>query len=157
VLVTGDDESDTSFLTFELAGRRFVVASESLFPFIRPWLLLDELDFRAFGPRESEYERWRRRLRSGLDNVFAMDELAAKSFLLSLSGMAGGQAAQLPRTLDLPMVEPFGLVPGFDRPRREEESRYPVVLFRDGLALLGRLPRGSMAGRRSWSPTRGFA
>ncbi|MEH2480555.1 hypothetical protein V1282_003912 [Nitrobacteraceae bacterium AZCC 2146] len=151
-----DDESDTTFLTFELAGRRFVVASESLFPFIRPWLLLDELDFRAFGPRESEYERWRRRLRSGLDNVFAMDELAAKSFLSSLSGMAGGQAAQLPPTLDLPMVEPFGLVPGFDRPRGEEESRYPFVLFRDGLALLGRLPRSSMAERRSWSPMRGF-
>lgn len=47
---TGDrpaDDSVISFFTIELAGRRFLVASEYFFPYFRPRFLLDELEFAA--------------------------------------------------------------------------------------------------------------
>jgi hypothetical protein len=56
----------------------------------------------------------------------------------------------------LPAVEPLGLSLEPDLRHREEEHRYPVVQFRDGLALLGRLPRSPAPETRHWSPVRGF-
>ncbi|WP_146689853.1 hypothetical protein [Bradyrhizobium canariense] len=151
-----DDEIVTTFLTFGLGGRRFWVAAESLFPFVRPWLLLDEFESVAGRLPPSEYGHWFRRLQGSFFNVFAMEEVAAKSFLSLLSGMIGGQAAPFPRVVDLPATEPFGLVPGFDSPSRDDGSRYPFVLFRDGLALLSRLTRTSAPDRFTWSPRHGF-
>jgi hypothetical protein len=40
-----DEEAVTTFLAVELAGRRFLVAAEYFFPYLRPWVLLDELDW----------------------------------------------------------------------------------------------------------------
>jgi hypothetical protein len=156
---TGDrppDDSVTTFFTVELAGRRFMAAAEYFFPYIGLRFLYDELEFPRMPLHWDEFERWRRRIQGGLSNVFAMDEWAAKSFLLALSAMIGGGRDQLPPALDLPNVEPLGLSFGPDRGRRGEDDRYPVAQFRDGLALLGRLPRSPLPDTRHWSPQRGF-
>jgi hypothetical protein len=38
------DDSVTTFFAVEIVGRRFLIAAEHFFPYIRPWVLLDELD-----------------------------------------------------------------------------------------------------------------
>jgi len=63
---------------------------------------------------------------------------------------------QVPAALDLPSVEPFGFSFEGDSEYRDEDARYPVSQFRDGLALLGRLPRSPAADVRHWSPQQGF-
>jgi hypothetical protein len=149
------DDTVTTFFVIEIVGRKFLVAAEYFFPYIRPWILLDELDLPRLPWRWDEFERWRLRIRSDLANVFAMDEFAARSFLLALSGMIGGETVQVPPAVDLPVVEPVGL--SVELPaRRDEDARYPFVQFRDGLALLGKLPRSRMPEARFWSPQRGF-
>jgi hypothetical protein len=156
---TGDrpaDDSVTTFFTIELAGRRFWAASEYFFPYFRARFLLDELEFRGGPLHLEEFERWRHRTRSGMANVFAMDERAAKSFLLALSAMIRSGREQASTALDLPSIEPFGLSFGLDHEYRDEDARYPVVQFRDGLALLGRMPRSRVAELRHWSPQQGF-
>lgn len=156
---TGDrpaDDSVISFLTIELAGRRFLAAAEYFFPYFRARLFLDELEFRGGPLHWEEFERWRHRTRSGFANVFAMDEWAAKSFLLALSAMIRSGREQVPAALDLPSVEPFGFSFEGDREYRDEDARYSVSQFRDGLALLGRLPRSPAADVRHWSPQQGF-
>ncbi len=156
---TGDrptEGSVTSFFTIGLSGRRFMVAAEHFFPYFRSRFLFEELEFPRVPLHWEEFERWRDRVRSGLVNVFAMDEWAAKSFLAALSGLIRGAREQLPAMLNLPSIEPLGLSLEPDRGHREEEPRYPVVQFRDGLALLGRLPRSPAPETRYWSPVRGF-
>ena len=150
------DDSMTTFFKIELAGRSFLVAAEHFFPYFRGRFLLDELEFRGGPLHWEEFERWRRGIRSGTANVFAMDEWAAKSFLLGLSEMIRGGREQVPPALDLPSVEPFGLSFGLDREHRDEDARYPVIQFRDGLALLRKLPRSPIASVRHWSPQQGF-
>ena len=150
------DDTVTTFFAVEIVGRRFLIAAEHFFPYIRPWVLLDELDLPRLPWRWDEFERWRLRIRSDLANVFAMDELAAKSFLLALSEMIGGETVQIPRVLDLPVTQPVGLSFELEPVRRDEDARYPFVQFGDGLALLGKLPRSRTPDPRFWSPQRGF-
>jgi hypothetical protein len=145
------DDLLTPFFAVEVSGRRYFVAAEYFFPFLRPWFLLDEFDW----PPVPLLDRMRRRIESVWENVFAMDERAAKSFLFALSQMIGVGRDQIPPTLDLPVVETAGLFSGPDGFRAEEE-RYPVAQFRDGLALLGRLSPSRSIERRSWSPQHGF-
>lgn len=45
---------------------------------------------------------------------------------------------------------------GPDHTSREDEARYPVAQFRDGLALLGGLPRHERLARHSWSQRSGL-
>lgn len=85
-----------------------------------------------------------------------MDELAAKSFLLALSAMIRSGREQAPPALDLQSVEPFGFSFEADREYHDEGVRYPITQFRDGLALLGRLPRSPVADVRHWSPQQGI-
>lgn len=149
------EDTITTFLSVELAGRRFWVATEQFLPYLRPWVELDAFDW-PWGPWHwEEFERWRRRLWGGPDNVFAMDEWAAKSFLFALSAMIGGGEGQMPQVLDLPVIEPLGLFTEPDRAGREEDARYPVAQFRDGLALLGRMSRSHRPDMHAWSPRQG--
>jgi hypothetical protein len=149
------DDSVTTFFTVELSGRRFLAAAEHFFPYFASQFLFDELGFRVPFHWE-EFERWRHRIRSGVLNVFAMDEWAAKSFLLALSAMIRDGRDQIPAVLDLPNIEPLGLSSELDRRHRDEDARYSVAQFRDGLALLSRLPRSPVPETRHWSPKRGF-
>jgi hypothetical protein len=87
------------------------------------------------------------------DNIFVMDEWAAKSFLHALTGMVGGGPEQLPPAINLPIIEPSGLYEGVKG--REEDERYPVAQFRDGLALLSRLPRSHRPETHIWSSRQG--
>ncbi|MBB5048519.1 hypothetical protein HNR60_003286 [Rhodopseudomonas rhenobacensis] len=156
---TGDQPAEdyvTTFFTIEVSGRRFLAAAEHFFPYARSRFLFEELEFPRVPWPWEEFERWRHRLRGGLANVFAMDEWAAKSFLLALSAMIRGGRDQVPLALDLPDIEPFGFSPDLDRGYRDEDARYPVAQFRDGLALLSRLPRSPAPDARHWSPQRGF-
>jgi hypothetical protein len=156
---TGDrptEDSVTSFFTIGLSGRRFMVAAEYFFPYFRSRFHFEELEFPRVPLHWDEFERWRDHVRSGLANVFAMDEWAAKSFLFALSGLIRGPRDQVPAMLNLPNIAPLGLSMESDRGHREEEPRYPVAQFRDGLALLGGLPRSPVPETRYWSPLRGF-
>lgn len=156
---TGDQPAEdyvTTFFTIEVSGRRFLAAAEHFFPYVRSRFLFEELEFPRVPWPWEEFERWRHRVRGGLANVFAMDEWAAKSFLLALSDMIRGGRDQVPLALDLPDIEPFGFSPDLDRGYRDEEARYPVAQFRDGLVLLSRLPRSPAPDARHWSPQRGF-
>ncbi|RQH09481.1 hypothetical protein [Bradyrhizobium sp. RP6] len=150
------DDTVTTFFVVEIVGRKFLVAAEYFFPYIRPWRLLDEVDLPQLPWRWDEFESWRLRIRSDLANVYAMDEFAAGSFLRALSGMISGEAGQAPLALDLPVVEPVGLSKELEPGDRDEDSRYPFVQFRDGLALLGKLPRSRKPETLFWSPQRGF-
>jgi hypothetical protein len=150
------DDSVTTFFTIELTGRGFLAASEYFFPYFRARFLLDELEFRAGPLHWEELERWRHRSRSGFANVFAMDERAAKPFLLALSTMIRSGREQILLALDLPNIEPVGLSFEPDREYRDEDARYPVIQFRDGLALLGRMPRSRVADLHHWSPLQGL-
>jgi hypothetical protein len=149
------DDAVTTFLTVELAGARFLVATEQFLPFIRPWDLLDDLN-PLQGPWVwDEWERWRLLRQRAFRRVFAMDEWAAKEFLLALSRIIPAGPQQMPAALELPTVSPLGLMSEPDR-RYPDPEGYPVARFRDGLALLGRLPRSHSAARRRWSPDEGF-
>lgn len=151
------EDAVTTFLAVELAGRRFLLAAEHFLPYVAPWVLLDELDWPAVPWHWHEFQRVRRQLASGLQNVFAMDERAAKTFLLALTGMINGGREQVSPVIDLPVIEPGGFfLSGEDRVYRDEDAPYPIVQFRDGLALLGRLPRQPRPDPRFWSPRRGF-
>jgi len=141
-----------SFVTVQQGGQRFWVALEALLPFVRPWAWPDKGPFWAWGA----FERWRKVRPIDLDNIFAMEEWAAKSFLSTLSTMIAIGREQMPATLELPIIEPSGLFTDRDRRGHDDDARYPVAQFRDGLALLGRLPRLERPGRRIWSPRRGF-
>jgi hypothetical protein len=122
-----------------------------------PWALIEEQEAPNLVWRRAVFERWRDWPWSGLANIFAMDEVAAKSFLLALSGLIGGPREQIPPALDLPDLAPVGLFTSIpDRRDDGGDTRYPLVQFRDGLALLGKLPRSSPLDSRSWSPQRGF-
>lgn len=150
-----EDDLIAPFVTVELPGRRFWVSVEALLPYLRPWLFPDE-DSGPWPPWYWEdFERWRRRY-GGPHNVFAMDEWAAKSFLHALSGLIGGGREQIPQAIELPVIEPSGLFDEPGRAVREEAIRYPVAQFRDGLALLARLPRLDRPATRVWSPRQGF-
>jgi hypothetical protein len=152
-----DENAITTFFAVEIAGRRLLVAAEYLLPYLLPWVLLQEWEAPNLVWRRAAFERWRDWLGRGAENFFAMDEVAAKSFLLALSGLIGGGRDVIPPGLDLPDLEPAGLFASEpDRRDYERDARYPVVQFRDGLALLGRLPRSSPLDGRSWSPSRGF-
>jgi hypothetical protein len=147
------DDSETTFLKVEISGHRFLVAAEYfLLPYFRSRLWLGELDFPYVLLHWEEIDRLRRRAA----NVFAMDERAAKAFLLALSGMIGGGRDQVPAALDLPSIEPLGLSFGVDRRFRDEDDAYPVARFRDGLAFLSRLPRSPSVSQLHWSPQGGF-
>lgn len=156
---TGDrpaDDSLATFFTIELAGRRFLAAAEYFFPYFRAGLFIDEFEFRGGPLHWEEFERWRQWIRNSIANVFAMDERAAKSFLLALSAMIRSEREQVPLVLDLPSIEPIGLSFEPDREYGDEDARYPLVQFRDGLALLGRIPRSRVAELRHWSPRQGL-
>ncbi|MDP2411477.1 MAG: hypothetical protein Q8M26_14480 [Pseudolabrys sp.] len=150
-----DDDFIAPFVIVELAGRRFWVSMETLLPYVRPWLFPDE----GSGPwppwHWEDFELWRRRY-GGPHNVFAMEEWAAKSFLLALSGLIGGGGEQVPPAIELPVIEPFGLFEEPIRDDREGVIRYPVAQFRDGLALLAALPRLDRPASRVWSPRQGI-
>lgn len=153
-----DEDAVTTFLTVEVPGRRFLLAAEHFFPYVQPRVLLDELDWPRVPWHWHEFERVRQQLRSGPQNVFAMDEWAAKSFLLALSGLIGDGRDRIRPALELPILEPSGFFLS-ERERGypdEGAERYPVAQFRDGLALLGRLPRRPLPDARFWSPLRGF-
>jgi hypothetical protein len=152
-----DERAVTTFLAVPVAGRRLLVAAEYLLPYFLPWFVLDEKEAPGVMWRHDILARWRDWLGSGPENVFAMDEIAAKTFLRGLSGLivSGGDPNLL--GLDLPDIAPEGLFfaatdPGVAR----DDARYPVVQFRDGLALLGRLPPSSPLDSRTWSPEQGF-
>jgi hypothetical protein len=107
--------------------------------------------------RHGILERWRDWLGSGPENIFAMDEMAAKIFLRGLSGLIGSGDDPNLLGMDLPDIAPEGLFFAAPDPGvAGDAARYPVVQFRDGLALLGRLPRSSALDSRIWSPERGF-
>jgi hypothetical protein len=84
------EDAITTFFAIEAAGRRFLLAAEHFFPYLAPWVLLDELDWPSVPWHWHEFQRVRRRLASGLQNALTMDERAAKSFLFALSGMING-------------------------------------------------------------------
>ena len=151
-----DENAISQFIAVEITGKRFLVAAEYLLPYL-PWAFIDRQEAANFVWRRAVFERWRDWLGIVPRNIFAMEEFAAKSFLSALPGLIDGPPEQIPLTLNLPDLEPIGL---FDtRPDRRDErdsERYPVVQFRDGLALLGKLPRSSPLDPRSWSPLRGF-
>jgi hypothetical protein len=152
-----DENVISTFFAVGIAGRRFLVAAEYLLPYLLPWALIDELEAPNVVWRRAVLERWRDWLWSGLANIFAMDELAAKSFLLTLSGLIGGPREQIPPALDLPTLETVGLFNSTpDRRDDGGDARYPLVQFCGGLALLAKLPRSSPLESRSWSPQRGF-
>lgn len=81
-----DDDFDSAFFIVELSGRRYWVSMETLLPYLRPWLVRDERDWPWHW---DDFERWRHMLGAGPHNVFAMEELAGKSFLMALSAMIG--------------------------------------------------------------------
>ncbi|WP_139481244.1 hypothetical protein [Bradyrhizobium ivorense] len=147
-----DDSFDAAFFVVDLAERRYWVSMGTLLLYLRPWLLPDHRDWRWHW---DDVERWRRVLGRGPHNVFAMEDLAAKSFMMTLSALIGGGRERLPEVLGLPVIEPTGLLdtPGRDAP---EEDRYPVTQYGDGLALLARLPRLDRPGTRIWSPKQGI-
>ena len=147
------DDSETTFFSIEISGRRYLAAMEYFLPYFRSGLWLDEFEFPHI--LWDELDRLRHRARRGLTNVFAMDDSAAKAFLRTLSGMMGGGRDQVPAALDLPSVEPLGLSFGVDRGFRDEDDAYPVARFRDGLALISRLPRGPLFPLH-WSPQSGI-
>jgi len=152
-----DENAISTFFAVGIAGRRFLVAAEYLLPYLLPWALIEEQEVPNFVWRRAVFERWRDWPRSGLANIFAMDEVVAKSFLLTLSGLIGSSREQIPLALDLPDLEPAGFFTSIpDRRDDDGDAGYPLVQFRDGLALLGRLPRSSPLDSRSWSPQRGF-
>jgi hypothetical protein len=127
-----------------------------LLPYFLPWVLLQEREAPNFVLRRAVFDRWRDWLGRGTENFFAMDEIAVKSFLLALSGLIGGGRDVISSGLDLPDLELAGLFSSEpDHRDYERDARYPLVQFRDGLALLGRLPRSSPLDRRFWSPLRG--
>ncbi|WP_416193413.1 hypothetical protein [Nitrobacter sp. TKz-YC01] len=146
------DDLVAPFVTVQQGGQRFWVALEALLPFVRPWTRPDEGPFWAW----EDFERLLEARRIGLDNVFAMEEWAANSFLSTLSAMIDGGREQMPATLELPVIALSGLFTDPERPGHDDGARYPVAQFRDGLALLGRLPRIERPGSRIWSPRQGF-
>jgi hypothetical protein len=152
-----DERAVTTFFAVPVAGRRLLVAAEYLLPYFLPWLVLDEKETPGVVWRHGILERWRDWLGSGPENIFAMDEMAAKTFLRELSGLVGGEGDPNLLGLDLPDIAPEGLFYAAPDSRvAGDDARYPVVQFRDGLALLGRLPRSSPLDSRTWSPERGF-
>jgi hypothetical protein len=152
-----DENVISTFFAVGIAGRRFLVAAEYLLPYLLPWALIEEQEAPNFVWRRAVFEHWRDWPWNGLANIFAMDEVAAKSFLLTLSGLIGSPREQIPLALGLPDLEPAGFFTSIpDRCDDDRDARYPLVQFRDGLALLGRLPRSSPLDSRSWSPQRGF-
>jgi hypothetical protein len=153
-----DEEATTTFLAVEIASQRFLVAAEHFFPYVRTRVLLDALDWLRLPWHWQEFERVRQQIRSDPQNVFAMDEWAAKSFLNALSGLIGGGRDQMRPVIELPVLEPSGFfISEPVRSHLDYADRYPVAQFRDGLALLGRLPRRPTPDDRFWSPRRGLA
>ena len=147
------DDLGSAFFIAELPGRRYWVSMEMLLPYFRPWLAPDERDWPW---HRDDLERWRRMFGGGPHNVFAMEEVAAKSFMMTLSAMIGGGRGDIPEALGLPVIEPAALLdaPGRDVP--EEDDRYLVTQYGDGLALLARLPRLDRPATRIWSPRQGI-
>lgn len=150
------DDFNAAFLIIEVAGRRFWVSIETILPYLWPWLLPHERDWPSESWQCEEFELWRRTFGSRLNKVFAMEERAAKSFLLALSTMIAGGREQLPQMLELPLVEVSGLFEELGRGAHEEDVHYPVTQFRDGLALLLRLPRVDRPAMHVWSPRQGL-
>lgn len=101
-----DENAISTFFAVGIAGRRFLVAAEYLLPYLLPWALIEEQEAPNFVWRRAVFERWRDWPWSGLANIFAMDKVAAKSFLLTLSGLIGSPHEQIPMVLDLPDLEP---------------------------------------------------
>ena len=146
-----DDKSLVPFLRLEYAGQTFLACLESL-------ILLDSyesiLDFtqqnpnlRLHLPTMIDFLQERR----GFYPWFVMKTDTAERFLKSLSSIIQGEREDMPEILELPTVEPFGLM----APREEEEQALlapenPYVLYRDGLALLG--GRIESVDSFSWDP-----
>jgi hypothetical protein len=152
-----DESAVTTFFAVPVAGRRLLVAAEYLLPYFLPRLFLDEREAPGVVWPRGIFERWRDGLGSGPENIFAMDEVAAKTFLRELSGLIGGGGDPNLLGLDLPDITPEGLFYAApDRRDEDRDARYLIAQFRDGLALLGRLPRSSPLDSRTWSPERGF-
>ena len=149
------DDSETTFFSFEISGRRFLAAAEYFLPYYRSRFWPDELDFSQTLLHWSEMDRMLSRRQRGLANIFAMEMSAGKAFLRALSGIIPGGRDQLPAALDLPSIEPLGLSLEVDGAIHEEGVRYPVALFRDGLALISRLPRSPLVSSLHWSPEDG--
>jgi hypothetical protein len=151
--------SVSTFFFIEQEGQRFLAAVEAFFPNLPLGSWIEDFDFPPFWPYHWD-EIWRSRRPAGWEDIFVMDENAATSFLSQLSRFGSDGRASLPAILDLPSVEPLGLsfeVEG--RPSEDEDTRYAMARFRDGLALLGRVPPSSLdASRRwlRWSLERGF-
>jgi hypothetical protein len=150
------DDSETTFFTIEISGRKFLAVAEYFLPHFRSRFWLDDLDFPHALLHWDEIGQWRQRGRPRLANLFAMDAWAAKAFLRALSEMIVGGLDQVPATLDLPSVEPLGLSIEVDRGSRDEDLRYPVAQFRDGLAFLSNLPRSLLVSSLHWSPQGGL-
>jgi hypothetical protein len=147
------DDAVATFFTTQIAGHRFLVAAAQFFPYFEPWLVHEEASLFSRLVHWDEFDpRWFRR---GFSNVFAMDEFAGKSFLGGLASMIAGGREQAPPVFELPVVEPIGLTLHPQRIDRGGDERYPVARFRDGLALLSRLPRSHAPEPLSWSADRG--
>jgi len=150
--------SISTFFSIEQQGRRFLAAAEAFFPHLAPDSWIEEFGFppfrfdywRGIGPWLADRVVWK--------DLFVMDEDAAISFLNQLSSLGRNGRDSLPPFRDLPSLEPLGFTLGDEGHADDEDPRYPLARFRDGLALLGRVPPSSL-GRSPqwrWSPEGGF-
>ena len=146
-----DDKSPVHFLRLGYAGQTFLACLESLILLDRYESILDFTQqnpkLRLHLPTMIDFLQERR----GFYPWFVMKTDVAERFLESLSSIIQGEREDTPEILELPTVEPFGLMA-----HREEEEQallapeYPYVLYRDGLALLG--DRIEWAESFSWDP-----
>jgi len=152
------EPSLSTFFVIEQEGRRFIAATEAFLPNLPLGSWLQESDSPPFWPYHlDEFWRWRGAGPVAWEDIFAMDESVAKAFLFELSALIRGSGEGLPEILNLPSVEPIGLTLRLEGLAADGEGRYPVTRFRDGLAILGRVPPSSLAASRlRWSPESGF-